>query len=191
MQVEEELSTISSPTLTEKKDINLRDWGRKNYIDLQQELKKVEALIKETPLPEQKNKALKLTSLGTISAEQKQLLEISAKDRNRVQKKSIEEIKPWIEDLFASGTPAYKVITIVKNATSLSDKEIKNALVKIRARQLLEKKYSLKQKTSVELQRFIHTERKKGATREQIIADLAKEGWDEGIIRLYVSAHYD
>ena len=191
VQVEEELSTISSPTLTEKKDINLRDWGRKNYIDLQQELKKVEALIKETPLPEQKNKALKLTSLGTISAEQKQLLEISAKDRNRVQKKSIEEIKPWIEDLFASGTPAYKVITIVKNATSLSDKEIKNALVKIRARQLLEKKYSLKQKTSVELQRFIHTERKKGATREQIIADLAKEGWDEGIIRLYVSAHYD
>ena len=158
-------------------------------------MKRVDALIKETPLPEQKNKALKLTSLRTMKTEQKQPLEIPATYQPSIKKQqhlaqTFEEVEPWVTHLFASGTPAHKVAAIIKNATLLSDTEIKAGLIKVRARHLLEKKYSLNQKALAELQRFIRTERKRGATPEQIVADLAREGWDKEIIRLYVSAYY-
>ena len=78
----------------------------------------------------------------------------------------------------------------MKNATLLSDMEIKSVLVKARAGELLEKKYAVGQKTRTELKEFIRTEKKKGAKMEQIIADLVQEGWDEKIIRLFVGAYF-
>ncbi|MDO8511450.1 MAG: Ig-like domain-containing protein, partial [Nanoarchaeota archaeon] len=189
VRVEQAPATITPSTTIGKPDIHLRDWGKKNYLDLRQELKHVEALIKETPLPEQKNKALKLTSLRAMKTEQKQPLKNPAtKQQNLAQ--TFEEVEQWVIHLFASGTPAHKVAAIIKNATLLSDTEIKTGLIKVRARHLLEKRYSLNQKALAELQEFIRTERKRGATTEQIVADLAREGWDKEIIRLYVSAYY-
>ncbi|MDP3698871.1 MAG: PGF-pre-PGF domain-containing protein, partial [Nanoarchaeota archaeon] len=184
----EEPIALPSPT-EQKTDIHLRDWGKKNYIDLQQELKRVDALIKETPLPEQKNKALKLTALKTMQTQQKQSGS-AVEQQKAIQKISPEETEQWAAHLLTSGTPAHQVVAIVHRATALNEAEIKAVLVKIRATQLLQKTYALTQKDSKELQEFIRTERKKGATIEQIIADLVREGWNERIVRLYVKAHY-
>jgi len=183
----EEPAVITSPSTIEKTDLHLRDWGKKNYLDLQQELKRVEALIKEMPLPEQKNKALKLTSIKKESLQTQNGMQEASINQRKI---SPEEVERWVTHLYASGTPSNKVMPIVKKSTSLSEAEIKPILVKVRATQLLEKTYSLNQKAIMELRDFIRTERKNGATIEQIIADLVQEGWDETIIRLYVSAHY-
>ena len=187
-EVKVEEPAIIVPSLEQKPDFHIRDWGRKNYIDLQQELKRVEALIKDTPVPGQKNKISKLTSLQPIQLRQKQ----STATQNLQQRSSSlsqEEIEQWIIHLFASGTPTNKVLTIVKGATALSEAEIKPLLIKVRATQLLEKTYQLNQKVVAELRDFIRMERKSGATTEQIVADLQREGWDEKVIRLYVTAH--
>jgi len=125
--------------------------------------------------------------------QQKQIIQAQEKTQNltnKIQQLSPEEIEQWVIHMFAFGTSNNKIATILKNATLLDDSEIKAVLVKARASELLEKKYAISQKTMAELKQFIRTEKKKGAAIEQIIADLAQEGWDEKVMRLYVAAYY-
>ncbi|MEK6905960.1 MAG: hypothetical protein AABX24_06165, partial [Nanoarchaeota archaeon] len=195
-QINVEQPTVISRVFEQKAaPPEIRNWGKKNYIDLQQELKRVDMLIKETPLPEQKNKALKLTSFKkeTIPVGQKTVAQTQNKKQDQtliLQKLSPEEMEQWVIHMLAFGTQNTKVTAILKNATLLSDMEIKSVLVKARAGELLEKKYAVGQKTRTELKEFIRTEKKKGAKMEQIIADLVQEGWDEKIIRLFVGAYF-
>jgi len=61
---------------------------------------------------------------------------------------------------------------------------------KARVSTLLEKNYHMTQKEIRELKKFISKEKKKGATKRQIVADLIQEGWEAKIISKYVEAYY-
>jgi len=176
------------PSSAKKEIPQLNHWGKKNYVDLQQELKRVEALIADTPLPEQRNKPLKLTSFKKTSSPE----DVPPKTEKVLPQQQLdqEEVEQWIKQMFSSGMAESKIITIVNNSTAIPESRIKVMIDKARVSNLLEKNYHMTQKEIRELKKFISKEKKKGATKRQIVADLIQEGWEAKIISKYVEAYY-
>ncbi|MEK6940176.1 MAG: PGF-pre-PGF domain-containing protein, partial [Nanoarchaeota archaeon] len=162
-----------APSSAQKEIPQLNHWGKKNYLDLQEELKRVEALIADTPLPEQKNKPLKLTSFKKTSSPEN----VAAKTEKvrPPQQVDQEEVEQWIKHMFSSRMTESKIITIVNNSTAIPGTRIKAMIDKARVSSLLEKNYHMTQKEIGELKKFISKEKKNGATKRQIVADLIQE----------------
>ena len=132
-------------------------------------------------------KAVKITSLKEkLPAETKK----PAVKTPIVKIKTMDELEQWIEKMILLKTPEYKIKEIIPKVTDFSESEISMALQRVKATKLLQERYSINEKTLSELKKFILKEIKKGAAPEQIIADLAQEGWDIKILRPYVIAHY-
>ncbi|MEK6900642.1 MAG: hypothetical protein AABX05_05950, partial [Nanoarchaeota archaeon] len=179
VRVEQVESTpITQSTIASKP---LDEWRRKSYLNLDEQLKRLDSLLQEVKVPEQKAKALKLTKLKG-----KESLDMP---RNAIIKNK-EELQQWMESMISFGMPDHRIKELVKKTTKLPDREVNISLHQLKAASLLKKKYAIDNKAAEELKRFIYKEFKNGSSPKQVIKELVQEGWDEKVIELYVMSHY-
>jgi hypothetical protein len=104
-------------------------------------------------------------------------------------KKGLDKLVFWIRRMWISGYPLHTIEQFVKKMTSFTDIEFKIALMRAVGTERLRKEYSLGEKRVKELVRHIRKEAKNGADEKDIVEDLAKAGWSEKKIGLFVRSY--
>ncbi|MEK6863069.1 MAG: Ig-like domain-containing protein, partial [Nanoarchaeota archaeon] len=179
VKVEPSAVTMPSGSIVQKP---LDAWGRKSYLDLQEQLRRLDQMIQEVPIAEPKAKALKLTSLRDDFLLKKKTAVVQIKD--------LAELELWAGQMIVLRTPEHRIKEIIRKTTNFTDAQITAVVEKIKAAELLRKKYGTDHKIVSRLKEFIHLESENGASPQQIISDLIREGWDEKTIKPFVLAHY-
>ena len=163
VKVEQSMVTKQPGSMVHKP---LDAWGRKSYLDLQEQLRRLDQLIEEVPITEPKAKALKLTSLKDESP--------SKKKRGGPDKR-LRRIRTMYGQMISLRTPEHRIKEIIRKTTNFTDAQITAVVEKIKAAELLRKKYGTDHKIASRLKEFIHSETENGASPQQIISDLIGE----------------
>ena len=101
-------------------------WGRKSYLDLQEQLRRLDRLIEEVPITEPKAKALKLTSLKEES--------LLKKKTAVVQIKRFRGAGTMVGQMKVLRTPEHRIKEIIRKTTNFTDAQITAVVEKIKGR---------------------------------------------------------
>ncbi|MFH1828513.1 MAG: hypothetical protein ABH824_04575, partial [Nanoarchaeota archaeon] len=188
-------SVVGPPKIIEATEKQPYKWGKKEYLNLEDELKRVDKLLKEDSLPAGLTKSLEQTSTKKktpelLSKKLKSSLKQTSIGKDALNIGSLDNLEQWMEKMLTFNTPKSKVEEISRKLTNFTDDEITLAFSRAKATKTLQEIYSLDKDKLLELKKFIQKGAKKGLTTKQIIFDLTSEGWSKEAVGPYVIAYY-
>ncbi len=109
--------------------------------------------------------------------------------KGRIHQTSLKWLQNWVETMQGKGDSEAKIKSLLQHNPNVTPQMIKVVLDRIKAKKLLQKKYSLSLKELEKIEKVVLKLVKKGKTISEIKSIFSENGWDSSILGPFIEAY--